>query len=155
MFKQNHIQMPLIFCVSLIFLVIWYQKSIIPKMDMLLSSRKIHFIETFGRANFTFKQLCVIESAAKHHPNHLIHVFMSSLQQQQIFKLILEHYGNIDGRYLNVKEFIENSKLNNIWKLIESSKYYANNMNNIIRLLVLKMLGGTYLDLGLNHLKVN
>ena len=150
MFKQYHIQTTLIFCVCLTFLVIWTQKRIIPKMDMLLSSRKIHFIETFRRDNFTFKQLCVIESAAKHHPYHLIQVFIAStqLQNDQLFKLIQEHYGNISGRNLNVEEFIENSKLRNLWKEIQSSKYFfANNMNNIICLLILKKLGGTYLDL--------
>ena len=37
---------------------------------------KIHFVECSGRNIFTLKQLCVIESAANHHPQYLIQVWI-------------------------------------------------------------------------------
>ena len=110
---------------------------------------KIHLIECSDRDSFTFKQLCVIESASKHHPNHMINVWTISpeLQNDPNFVLIQEKYQNINLVNMHLKSFIDESQLKNIWNKLNNSTYYVTQHCDVLRLLILKKLGGIYLDL--------
>ena len=90
----------------LVLIIIWkgYYYETNTKSAKLLQSKinlnlpKIHLIECSDRDTFMFKQLCVIESASKHHPNHMINVWTISpeLQNDPNFVLIQEKYQNIN-----------------------------------------------------------
>ena len=140
----------------LVLVIIWkayYETN--TKFAMFLQSQinlnlpKIHLIECSDRDTFTFKQLCVIESASKHHPNHMINVWTISpeLQNDPNFVLIQEKYQNIDLVKINVKNFIDESQLKNIWNKLENSAYYVSHLSDVLRILILKKFGGIYLDL--------
>ena len=72
-----------------------------PRINLNESAPKIHFVECSGRNIFTLKQLCVIESAANYHPEHLIQVWIfgvsisNKLQNDSDFKFIQTQYPNI------------------------------------------------------------
>ena len=110
---------------------------------------KIHLIECSDRDTFTFKQLCVIESTSKHHPNHMIHVWTVSRKLQYVPKLVLiqKKYPNIDLVNIDVKNFIENSQLKNIWNKLQMSQFYVPHLSDVLRVLILEEVGGIYLDL--------
>ena len=114
-----------------------------------LNLPNIHLIECSDRDSFTLKQLCVIESASKHHPNNVIKVWTVSpeLQNDPNFVLIQKKYQNIDLENINVKNFIDESHLNIIWDKLKNSAYYVTHLSDVLRILILKQLGGIYLDL--------
>ena len=113
-----------------------------------LNLPKIHLIECSNRDTFTFKQLCVIESASKHHPSYVINVWTVSpkLQNDPNFVLIQKKYQNIDLVNIDVKIFIEKLQLKKIWNKFKNSKCYVTHCN-ALRILILKKFGGIYLDL--------
>ena len=114
---------------------------------------KIHFVECSGRNIFTLKQLCVIESAANHHPQYLIqvwifgHGFSNKLQEDSNFKFIQTQYPNIRAISMDVKKFVEKSEAQNLWNRLRSSKYYISHLSDVLRVLIVKNFGGIYLDL--------
>ena len=113
-----------------------------------LNLPKIHLIECSNRDTFTFKQLCVIESASKHHPSYVINVWTVSpkLQNDPNFVLIQKKYQNIDLVNIDVTIFIEKLQLKKIWNKFKNSKCYVTHCN-ALRILILKKFGGIYLDL--------
>ena len=139
----------------LVMVIIWilysetYTKFTILHSEINLNFPKIHLIECSDRDTFTFKQLCVIESASKHHPDNVIKVWTVSpeLQNDPHFVLIQKKYENIDIVNINVTNFIYESQLKNIWNKLNNSTYYVTQHCDVLRLLILKKLGGIYLDL--------
>ena len=126
-----------------------YTKFTILHSEINLNLPNIHLIECSDRDTFTLKQLCVIESASKHHPDHLIKVWTVSpeLQNDHNFVLIQEKYKNIDIVNINVTNFIFESQLKNIWNKLKNSAYYVVHLSDVLRILILKKFGGIYLDL--------
>ena len=141
----------------LVLIIIWkgYYYETNTKFPKFLQSQinpnlpKIHLIECSNRDTFTFKQLCVIESASKHHPNYVINVWTVSpeLQNDPNFVLIGEKYQNIDLVNIDIKNFIDESQLRNIWNKLKNSAYYVSHLSDVLRILILKKFGGIYLDL--------
>ena len=68
----------------LVMVIIWivysetYTKFTILHSKINLNLPNIHLIECSDRDTFTLKQLCVIESASKHHPDNVIRIWMVS-----------------------------------------------------------------------------
>ena len=139
----------------LVMVIIWivysetYTKFTILHSKINLNLQNIHLIECSDRDTFTFKQLCVIESASKHHPDNVIRIWMVSpkLQNDPNFVLIQKKYQNIDLENINVKNFIDESHLNIIWDKLKNSAYYVTHLSDVLRILILKQFGGIYLDL--------
>ena len=110
----------------------------------------IYFIETSGRMQLTLRQLCVIESAAKYHPNNSVYVLMTSPKMQdRNFEVIQKDYKNLFAKYIHIPSLIQDSPLEQLWKQndIQNSKYYISHLSDVLRFLVLHQFGGTYLDL--------
>ena len=141
----------------LVLIIIWkgYYYETNTKSAKFLQSKinlnlpKIHLIECSDRDTFTFKQLCVIESASKHHPKHMINVWTVSpeLQNDPNLALMQQKYKNIDLVKINLKNFIDESKLKSIWDNLKNSAYYVSHLSDVLRILILKKFGGIYLDL--------
>ena len=122
------------------------------RINHIESAPKIHFIECSGRNTFTLKQLCVIESAANYHPEHLVQVWIfggisNKLQKDSDFKFIQTQYPNIKAISMDAQEFVEKSEAKNIWDKLRRSKYYISHLSDILRVLIVKNFGGIYLDL--------
>ena len=79
----------------------------------------------------------------------MIHVWTASrkLQYDPNFVLIQKKYPNIDLVNIDVKNFIENSQLKNIWNKLQMSQFYVPHLSDVLRVLILEEVGGIYLDL--------
>ena len=113
-------------------------------------SASVYFIESSGRIILTLKQLCVIESAAKHNPNTTIYLLMTSpvLQDNQL-QTIQSEYKNILVKHIHIPSLIHGTPLEPLWnkKTIQESKFLTSHLSDILRFLILFHFGGTYLDL--------
>ena len=79
-----------------------------PELDnILLLEDSMYFVESSGNSTIHPRFTCCIESAAKHHPNATIYLFMTSetLDTRSVMHL-LRHYKNIKIQYINVGEFL-------------------------------------------------
>ena len=94
-------------------------------------------MEYLGATGLELKNLCVIESAAKYHPNNHIYVLMTSPTLQDTYlHQIQSKYKNIHVKYIHLATMIQGSPLEILWKeqTIQSSKYLTSHL----RLLELK-----------------
>ena len=70
-----------------------YLSEIVPRID------SIFFVETSGSSNLTLKNLCVIESAAKYHPEDQIYILMTSpIVKDPNLAQLQSKYKNIHAR---------------------------------------------------------
>ena len=119
-------------------------------------SYNIFFLETNHlRETLDVRQLCSIESAAKHNPsaNVYVRVLKAKLNVSEIF----ETYPNIKWSIINLNEEFKETPLEEWWKsgkIISTADYvrYAH-LSDILRLMYVYKYGGFYSDLDAITLK--
>ena len=113
-------------------------------------SNNILFVETnISRTLLTFKELCAIESAAKHNPelNVILFSVNARIQYKNIFT---KTYPNIKYQKLNLDQFFNNTFLNEWWSsnvLAQQSYFREAHLADALRLQLLYEYGGVYSDL--------
>ena len=115
------------------------------------STTNIIFTETNStRDVMNFKELCAIESAAKHNPESTVLVFSinSIINDTQL----LEKYKNIKNIILNLNETFNNTILHNFWfeNKLSTAKYpifRVSHLSDALRFLFIYKYGGIYSDL--------
>ena len=89
------------------------------------------FFFLLGAIGLELKNLCVIESAAKYHPNNQIYVLMTSpILQDPYMNMLLSKYINIQVQYVHMASLIQDSPLKSLWnqESIQSSKYLTSHL---------------------------
>ena len=74
----------------------------------------IIFVETFKKS-FDIKQLCAIESAAKHNPNAKI--IVKSLSAKLDVEDFTGTYSNIESSIIDLNETFKNTPFNEFWRI--------------------------------------
>ena len=118
----------------------------IPLAEIEPAADSFFILETSGRSRLTPKELCTIESAALHHPNHTIYVLMTSPTVD--WPIALNAYKNVIFKRVSVDRFIESSPLKDLWtsECVQKSDFLTSHLSDVLRYLVLFKYGGTYLD---------
>ena len=110
----------------------------------------VYFLETSGRLKLTLKQLCVMESAAKHNPNTTIYLLVVSpiLQDDQL-QTFQSEYKNIQVKHIHIPSLIHGTPIESLWNrnVIQKSKFLTVHLSDVLRIVILFHFGGTYLDL--------
>ncbi len=94
-------------------------------------------VETSGRSVFDVKELCAIESVAKHHPKSAVYFLTTSptVSYRGAIVDMLAQYPNINVKYLNFEAFLMGTPLEAIWRdgRLEGSKYLLSHISDILR----------------------
>ena len=128
---------------------------------------RIFFHETSGRMELSFKESCVVESAALHNPQRPVQIFFQPQQQHEPSAVtidqssawfqVLSQYENVQVIVIDDEElYFKNSPLDDWYKKGEwrDSPYRLQHMSDYIRMVSLKKQGGgMYLDLDVLTLK--
>ena len=81
-----------------------YGKNGDKRLDL---EHSMFFLETSGKSTIHPRFACCIESAAKHHPNTIIYLFMTSKTiDMQSMAHVLQHYKNVQIKHINVEQFL-------------------------------------------------
>ncbi len=66
------------------------------------------FCETSGRSFLTAREVCSVESAARHHPNNSINVVMTSpsVDLEGVLREVMREHPNIIFRHVDFESFI-------------------------------------------------
>ena len=118
--------------------------------EIMPRSESIFLVETSGKTKMELKELCVIESVAKYHPNNQIYLLMTSpMLEDDNFESLMESYDNLQSKYLYLPSLIHGTLLESLnWReIIQDSKYSVSHLSDFARYLILYNFGGTYLDL--------
>lgn len=120
------------------------------------SRMNIFLMETTNKTKkFTLKQLCAIESAAKHNPNAL--VLIATLVRKNNLNDLKKKYGNIHDFVLNLDETFTNTPLQKWWfgnQLSNKNWYFrASHLSDALRYLLVYRYGGFYFDMDTITLK--
>ena len=110
----------------------------------------IFLVETLGKTKLELKELCVIESVTKYHPNNQIYLLMTSpILDDDNFEALMEFYDILQSKYLYLPSLIHGTPLKHLeWReIIEDSIYSVSHLSDLARFLILYNFGGTYLDL--------
>lgn len=110
----------------------------------------IYFIESSGRLTLLSKQLCVIESAAKHNPNTTIYVLViSPILQDNELQTVGSKYKNIQVKHVHIQSLLFGTPIESLWtrNLIQKSKHLTAHISDVLRIVILFHFGGTYLDI--------
>ena len=112
-------------------------------------SESFFLVETSGRSSLDPKELCTIESVAKHHPNNTVYVLLTSPFADSAVSFIADKYSNVEFRGISVESFLVNSPLAELWTSgkLRNSDYLVSHLSDVLRYLVLYKYGGTYLDM--------
>ena len=121
------------------------------------NDQNIFFVETGNsktNVKLSARQCCSIESAALRNPKKRIFVLfvsrdrLNNLEITSQIKAILS-YRNIQINYLNIEELSKESPIENFIKSkkLPKSKFRLPHTSDVLRLLILWMYGGTYLDM--------
>jgi lactosylceramide 4-alpha-galactosyltransferase len=114
----------------------------------------IHFIETNeSKTIFDYRQLCSIESAAKHNPNAIVRV--KSLKAKLENTSLFEKYPNIEFRVIIIDKYVNDTPLQNLTGFLAShpsrntinSYYHIAHVSDALRLVTIYKYGGFYSDL--------
>ena len=83
-----------------------------------ISEHSLIFIESQNSTFLSPRNLCAIESAAKHHPDFEINVFMtaSRIFETPVTAEVLQEYSNIYIKVLNVEEIFKDSLLDSWYR---------------------------------------
>jgi lactosylceramide 4-alpha-galactosyltransferase len=109
------------------------------------------FTETNAtRHVMTFRELCAIESAAKHNPKSIVRVF--SINAIINDTDLVEEYKNIKFEIINLNKIFNNSILHQFWfeNKLSAAKYpifRVSHLSDALRFLFLYKYGGVYSDL--------
>lgn len=118
------------------------------------NSNRIFFHETSGSKRLNLRQICAIESAAKHNSARPVQVFLHSGNDLADLKLrpwfeVLGNYSNIQISYLNETKYFHNTPLQYWYDQGEwqKSPYKVVHLSDYARMLSLYKGGGLYLDM--------
>jgi hypothetical protein len=114
------------------------------------SKYNIFFIETnYERNEFSTKQLCAIESAAKTNPNGKISILSIKAQSKLLNFTLIKQYSNLVWLKLNPKELFRDTHLDSWWTSgqVFKSVHKIAHFSDAARLAVLYKYGGFYSDL--------
>ncbi|CAG9764634.1 unnamed protein product [Ceutorhynchus assimilis] len=127
-----------------------------------VTKRNIFFLETScnshkeGKLTINARQACAVESAARLNPNMDVYLLFASpgiikdedSESDRILR-VLKLYPNIKILHFNIKRFVQNSPVENLWTTgkIRVSLFPMAHTSDILRLLALWKYGGIYLDL--------
>lgn len=118
--------------------------------DLHSTDSRIFFHETSGRSFLTLREVCSVESAARHHPSKLVQIFMSteSIELGHSWN-VLNHYKNIQIIPIKNDEYFKGTPLAEWYesKVWESSPLEVKHLNQYIRMVTLWKGGGQYVDL--------
>ncbi|CAG0921521.1 unnamed protein product [Notodromas monacha] len=113
--------------------------------------KAIYLLETSGRPLLSAKQLCSVESAARHNPENPIVVLVAA---QQLFyptlaTLIRSLHPNVRFRHLDFHEVLSNSALSdlNLTDTLKRSRFITEHASDLLRFAILHQHGGIYMDL--------
>lgn len=120
-------------------------------------AENIFFIETgdsISNVALNARQMCAIESAALTNPTAIILFLFTSQARFKRLKITPQlrsvlSYPNVQLNFLNVEEFASGSPMENFIKsgILSDSDFLLPHKSDVMRLLVLWKLGGTYLDM--------
>jgi hypothetical protein len=115
----------------------------------------IFFIESNpNREYFDYRQLCSIESAAKHNPH--IQIYVKSVKAKFENEHIMKKYANIKLEHINVTDILTNTSLSDWWlkKRLSKIPYFSfAQASNALRYAIVYSQGGMYADLDTVFLK--
>ncbi|XP_065336953.1 lactosylceramide 4-alpha-galactosyltransferase-like [Cloeon dipterum] len=120
-----------------------------------ISRQAIFFIETSGRGTLLPRQLCALESAARHNPDADIYGLLLDLpadprltRDEQVLTL-LRYYGNVRLLWAKSATYFVGTPLQewNIANRINTSVNRAEDASDIMRVVTVLKYGGIYLDL--------
>ncbi|GAB6026386.1 hypothetical protein CHUAL_012589 [Chamberlinius hualienensis] len=111
----------------------------------------VYLVETkVGKRHITPREACVIESAARHHPQSIVTFYTVNryFNWNDPYKNILDAFSNIRITSLNLTELFSDTPLfewhrNNI---INTSLFPTEHVSDAARLVILHKYGGIYLD---------
>ena len=118
----------------------------------------IFFVQTNDvREKFSIRELCSIESAAKHNPN--ARVMVKSLKAKISVNKILKTYPNIEWSIIKLNEIFNDTPLYDWWrsgKLASHNSYFRySHLSDALRHTLIFKYGGLYSDLDVIALKSN
>lgn len=130
---------------------------------------RIFFHETSGNHELSLIQCCSVESAARHHPNRPVQLFIrppencfnnslnlsSSTFYNPTWLQVLSQYPNLSVILLNEKNFFFGTLMEDWYRKKEwrKSKFKSAHLSDYLRILSLYKGGGLYLDLDILTLK--
>jgi hypothetical protein len=118
-----------------------------------IQSNLIFFIESNDKREFfDEKQLCSIESAAKHNPNSRVNVMtIKAIAKDPYKKLLVHHYQNLNFEFINLTGIFMGTPFQDWWindKVTKINDYYRMaHLSDAIRLALLYKKGGLYTDI--------
>lgn len=125
----------------------------LPKFNASSKAKNVFFLETTCASALNAKMACAVESAAVHHPDHQVHLALTSTHvggTDAIMQALATHQ-NIRIATLDVDNALHGTgKLNRWLKEMEWAKgtdWAGINLSDALRLAVVCSVGGTYLDL--------
>ncbi|XP_067139851.1 lactosylceramide 4-alpha-galactosyltransferase-like [Centruroides vittatus] len=141
------LQVVLIFCSMLsilYFLVDFHLLS-----DHKSATKNIFFIETSGASSLNFRQVCAIESTARHNPSMSITVLLFTKHQ------VMNEFSNVQMRSTTFEEIFEGTPLEDWYfqRKWNNSVYKVYHLSDAVRYAVIWKHGGIYLDLDIIMLK--
>ncbi|XP_069194676.1 lactosylceramide 4-alpha-galactosyltransferase-like [Procambarus clarkii] len=124
----------------------------LPKFTASSSAQNIFFLETTCASALNAKMACAVESAAVHHPDHQVHLALTSTHVGGTDAIIhaLASYSNIHISTLDVDDVLEGTGRLGKWlRGMEwaRSDWAGINLSDALRLGVVCSVGGIYLDL--------
>jgi hypothetical protein len=114
---------------------------------------RIYFVESsFTRKYLDKKQLCAIESAAKHNPDMIVHVASVQGVIRESYKLpLFQQYPNIKFEIINATEVFEGTPFQEWWLNDRVSKvdgyFRVAHISDALRLVLIHEYGGVYSDI--------
>jgi lactosylceramide 4-alpha-galactosyltransferase len=141
-YLNEYIQVILNNLVTVKVVEIGIQSQELPKYD-------IYFIETnISRTVLNYKQMCAIESAARHNPNARVNLI--AIQEKNNFEYLTRYYKNVQIKVVEVNELFKDTPLEK-WSIEKLTKINELtrivHLSDILRMAVLYKYGGLYLDL--------
>ncbi|XP_045604012.1 lactosylceramide 4-alpha-galactosyltransferase [Procambarus clarkii] len=124
----------------------------LPNFTASSSDKNIFFLETMCSSALNAKMACAVESAAVHHPDHQVHLALTSTHVGGTDAIIhaLASYSNIHISRLDVDTIMEGTGRLGKWlRGMEWTKsdWPGINLSDALRLGVVCSVGGIYLDL--------
>jgi lactosylceramide 4-alpha-galactosyltransferase len=122
-------------------------------LSRLNGPKRVFFIESnYGRTFLDSKQLCAIESAAKHNPDLIISVMsVKGIIKEDFGQALLQQYPNVKFELINVTEIFTDTPLYVWWINDRATKvdgyFRTAHISDALRLALVYKHGGFYSDL--------
>lgn len=113
--------------------------------------KSIFFHETSCRGGLSYRQACVVESAALAHPNHQINVLFTSpvlrdYFEQSTMKTLLDSYSNVRFLRVHIKSYAEGTPLGHAVTQLTDDQLHVH-IARVMRYLTMYKYSGIYLGL--------